>query len=140
MASTSSDIPKIDLFYHPRCSASSKLMTKIGNNPEAEKLFNFINIASLNGIPPGVKRIPCLNYDSRMVHGKECFELMERLVSGPTSCNIFNRGSTVCSFSPESTTEYQISPNFSSIDGDPNNMDGFKGVPVYTGNENVGRR
>lgn len=131
-SSSASDIPPINLYYHPDCRASEKLMAKVKMYPDTTKLFNFINIGSLNRPPPGISRIPCINYDGKNIHGKECFELVIRILNGPSSCNIYSTKSKICSFDDNSNTEYQICPNFSSIDG-CNNNDGFSGVPQYNG-------
>lgn len=133
MGSSASDIPKVNLYYHPICRASSRLMKDINNNQESSKLFNFINISTFSSAPHGVKRIPCIQYENKMIHGKECFDIVSRLVSGPTSCNIYSTGSKVCSFDDNNSTEYQICPNFSNIDGNPTVSDGFNGVPTYNG-------
>lgn len=127
------DIPKIDLYFHPNCRASIKLMNQINNNQDSSKLFNFINISNFTSVPNGVNRIPCINYDNKMVYGKECFDIVSRLILGPVSCNIFNTGSKVCSFDNSNQIDYQISPSYSSIDGNKNIADGFTGVPEYTG-------
>lgn len=130
---SASDIPLINLYYHPNCKASHKLMNQVRLYSDSNKLFNFINISSLNRPPPGVNRIPCINYDGKNIHGKECFELVTRLLNGPSSCNIYNTKTKVCSFDENSQTEYQICPNFSNINGSKNSTDGFTGVPTYNG-------
>lgn len=129
---TSTDVPKINLFYHPQCRASAKLMQLINSNSDAIKLFNFIDISSLNVIPRNIQKIPCIELETNIVHGKQCFDSVSRLISGPTSCNVFSTGSKICSFDNSNQEEYQICPTFSPLD-DGNNMDGFKGVPEYTG-------
>lgn len=133
MSATTADIPKVDLYYHPNCKASGKLMNEISNNQDSSKLFNFINISKFNNLPQNIIRIPCINYDNKMIHGKECFEIVSRLLSGPSSCNIFSTGSKVCSFDNSNKIEYQISPNYSSIDSNQTGGDGFVGVPTYNG-------
>ena len=130
--SSTVDIPKISLYYHPNCRASSKLMNEISTHQDSSKLFNFINISTLNNAPQGLRRIPCVNYDGKLIHGKECFDIVSRLLSGPSSCNIFNTGTKVCSFDNSNQIEFQISPSYSSIDG-KNTSDGFIGVPAYNG-------
>lgn len=132
-ASSSSDIPKLNLYYHPNCKASNKLLNTPELKSDGNKLFNFIDIGTLGSVPRQIQRIPCIDYDNKIVYGRECFDLVARLLIGPTSCNVYTTGSKVCSFDNKNT-EYDISPSFSSV-GNNNNTDGFKGVPTYTGDK-----
>lgn len=129
--SGSTDIENINLYYHPNCKASSRLLSEIDRRPEAKKLFNYINISRFQVPPPGVQKIPCIEYNKEIVSGKKCFDIVSNIMAGPTSCNIYSTGSKICSFDEKNSKDYQMAPSYSPISGIENISDGFVGVPKY---------
>ena len=120
----SSDIPKIPLIYHPRCQASGKLFNLIGK--DNVNLFQLIDISTGN-VPHGVTKVPSIQYEDRYIHGRECFERVNKLISGPVSCDIYKTGSKIEAIGDD--TEFQFNPKYSNIEGTQDN-----GVPKYVEN------
>lgn len=120
----SSDIPKIPLVYHPSCRASSKLFNLIGQ--DNMNLFQLIDI-STGSIPCGVTKVPSIQYEDRFIHGKDCFDKVSKLISGPISCDIYKTGSKIEAIGDD--TEFSFNPQYSTIDGKKDT-----GVPKYIEN------
>ena len=117
------EIPKIQLYYHPNCKASNKLLNNI--NKECSGLFNFIDISKMTMPPSGLSRVPAIQMDGNFIYGKECFDTVGRSIMGPSSCDVFKSGSKIDSFN-SSGSEIQMNPQFSGLG---RGMDGFKGIP-----------
>lgn len=126
MSSNTDNPPKIKLFYHPSCKACKKLFQLIKDDIQ---LFELIDISDSRKIPSNLEKIPCILLEDKLVCGKECFQTVENILSGPKCIDIYTCKTKIESY--DSGSGFNMKNNYSTLD---NGADGFKNVPVYVEN------
>lgn len=117
---------RIKLFYHPSCKACKKLFEIIKDDIE---LFELTDISDSKKIPLNLQKIPSVLIEDKLIYGKECFQSVENILSGPKCIDIYSCKTKVESY--DSGSGFNMKNNYSTLD---NGADGFKNVPVYVEN------
>lgn len=114
------------ILYHPRCKASQKLISKLPDNFDMVKL---VNITSIQSIPQGVKSVPTGIIQGTSISGKALFDKIDGMVKGPTGLDIFGASNKAGFINND--LNFNLSANFTTLDGNNSQSDGFTGVPKF---------
>lgn len=126
MSNTSSE-NKLILFYHKESAACNKLFQII---PKEQKI-QYVDIATINNIPPSIKSIPSLVINnSEILTGKKVFDYFSK-TDEMEYIGFSCKGSGLCSFSNiDDSSNVDSNSTFSSIDM----PDMSSGVPKWDDN------
>jgi hypothetical protein len=121
-----SDSNGLVILYHPQCKASQKLISKIPDNFDMIKL---VNITTIKSIPSGVRSVPTGIIQGKPISGKTLFDKIDGMVKGPTGIDIFGASNKAGFISND--LSFNLSSNFSTLDENNSQSDGFTGVPKF---------
>ena len=121
-----SDSNVLVILYHPQCKASQKLISKL---PEKFDMVKLVNITTISSIPSGVKAVPTGLIEGKIISGKTLFDKIDGMLKGPTGLDIF--GSSNKAGFINNDLSFNLSSNFSMLDDNNHQADGFSGVPKF---------